>query len=293
MELGDNGRAIAAMTLSSAAFILNDALVKLTSENALPLGQIVLIRSVFSIALMAVACHMTGAFKHFGKLLHPAVAIRTFAEVMSTLFYLMALFHIPIGNGTAILQALPLLVTAGAAIFFKAPVGWRRWSAIVIGFIGVLLIVQPGLEGFSVWSLSALVGVLFMALRDLSTQKMPREAPTFGVALGAVIGVALLGGGLTLHDGWQPVTLTSYAYLAGAAVLIVIGYVSLIVAVRVGEISVVAPFRYSAVLWALLMGYLLWNDVPDALTTTGIMIIVVTGMYSFFREQRLSQLPRK
>lgn len=290
MEAGDNGRAIAAMTLSSAGFILNDSLVKLASEDALPFGQILLIRSFFSIALMLVACQVTGVFRQFGTLRHPAVFVRAFAEMMATIFYLLAIFHIPIGNGTAILQALPLIVTAAAAIFFKAPVGWRRWLAIFVGFAGVLLIVKPGVEGFNAWSLSALVGIMFMALRDLATQRMPRELPTFGVALVSLAGVAILGSGLTVVNGWEPVSFKSYGLLAGAAALIVVGYVSLIVAMRVGEISVVAPFRYSAVLWGLAMGYLLWGDVPDAATVAGIVIIVVTGIYSFWREQRISRI---
>lgn len=290
LDFRDNGRAIAAMTLSTAGFILNDSLVKLSADD-LPFGQILIVRGGFSIILMLAAFIATGGHRHIRSLLHPAVAIRTLAETMATLFYLTALFHMPIGNSTAILQAMPLLVTAGAAIFFKAPVGWRRWTAIGIGFIGVLLIVKPGLAGFNIWSLSALAGVICMAVRDLATQRMPREVSTFGVALASIAAVTILGIGFNVSEGWHPMEPKVYVYLAGAATLIVVGYVSLIMSMRIGEISVVAPFRYAAVLWALLLGYLIWGDLPDLLTVIGILIIISTGIYTFFREQRLSRMP--
>ena len=290
LDFRDNGRAIAAMTLSTAGFILNDSLVKLSADD-LPFGQILIVRGGFSIILMLAAFIATDGHRHIRSLLHPAVAIRTLAETMATLFYLTALFHMPIGNSTAILQAMPLLVTAGAAIFLKAPVGWRRWTAIGIGFIGVLLIVKPGLAGFNIWSLSALAGVICMALRDLATQRVPWEASTFGVALASIIAVTILGIGFNVDEGWHPMEPKVYVYLAGAAALIVVGYVTLIMAMRIGEISVVAPFRYAAVLWALLLGYLIWGDLPDLLTVIGILIIISTGIYTFVREQRLSRMP--
>lgn len=286
LDFRDNSRAIAAMTLSSAGFILNDTLVKIAADD-LPLGQILLVRGLFCILFMGAACYATGAYRHFSSLRHPTVLIRSLAEALATLFYLTALFRIEIGNATAILQALPLVVTAGAAVFLKAPVGWRRWLAILVGFAGVLLIIRPGLEGFNVWSLSALAGIFCMAVRDLATRQMPEDIPTLGVALAALCLVTLIGAALCIYDGWQPMDGKTYGFLAGAAVLIIVGYVALIVAMRLGEISVVAPFRYSAILWGLLMGYLVWGDVPDLLTLAGITIIVLTGVYTFFREQRL------
>ncbi len=288
MDFRDNSRAIGAMTLSSAGFILNDAMVKLAADD-LPLGQILLIRGLFCILFMGIGCNAMGVHRKLGKLAHPSVLIRSLAETMATIFYLSALFNMEIGNATAILQSLPLVVTAAAAIFLKAPVGWRRWSAIAVGFIGVMLIVRPGLEGFNIWSLSVLAGVVCMALRDLATRTMPEEVPTLGVALAAVLCVTLLGAGLSVHDGWVPMETASFAYLAAAAALIIVGYVSLIVAMRIGEISVVAPFRYSAILWGLLMGYLLWEEVPDVLTTVGIAVIVTTGIYAFIRERQLAR----
>lgn len=285
-----NGRAIAAMLVANAAFIINDSLVKLVSD-ALPLGQIIFLRGLMTAVIIAIICHFTGVFRSWRGLIHPLVLLRTGAEVCSTVLYLTALMQMPIGNITSILQALPLVVTAAAAVFLKAPVGWRRWTAILVGFLGVVLIVRPGLEGFNAWSLLALAAVMFMAVRDLATRQMPPTVPTFGVALSATIGVAALGGVMTFAEDWQPMTAASLALLAGATGFIAVGYVFIILAMRSGDISVVAPFRYSSVLWALGLGYFIWREVPDLLTVAGTVIVVLTGIYTFLRERRLSRVP--
>lgn len=292
MDLMGNGRAITAMLVANAAFIINDSLVKVVADE-LPLGQIIFLRGVMTALIMAVVCHFTGVFRNWRGLVHPLVLLRTFAEVGSTVLYLTALMQMPIGNITSILQALPLVVTAAAAIFLKAPVGWRRWTAILVGFCGVVLIVRPGLEGFNAWSLLALAAVMFMALRDLATRQMPATVPTFGVALATSIGVAVLGGTMSLTEGWAALNVTSLALLLGATGFVTVGYIFIILAMRSGDISVVAPFRYSSVLWALGLGYFIWREVPDLMTVAGTIIVVLTGIYTFLRERRLSRLPAK
>ncbi|WP_417684358.1 DMT family transporter [Roseibium sp.] len=291
MDLQDNKRAIIAMLVANGAFIINDALVKLVS-GSLPLGQIIFLRGLVTIFLIGGVCAATGVFRSFRVLASPKVVIRTLAEVVATLLYLNALTRIPIANATAILQALPLVVTAAAAIFLGAHVGWRRWSAVGVGLIGVLLIVRPGFEGFDAWALLALAGVFSMALRDLVTRQMPREIPTFGVSLATAIGVTVLGGGLMTTQGWEPVGLQELGILFAAAGFVLCGYIFIILAMRSGDISVVAPFRYSAVLWALGLGYAFWGEIPDLMTMAGTSIVVATGIYTFVREHRQGSLRR-
>ncbi|MEP3429546.1 MAG: DMT family transporter [Roseibium sp.] len=287
MEHRNNGRAIAAMLIAMSGFILNDTLVKL-SADALPLGQIIFVRGVISSILIAIVCYVTGVFRLLPMLRHPAVLVRAAAETAATVFYLSALFHLPIANATAILQALPLVVTAGAAIFLKNKVGWRRWTAIAIGFVGILIIVRPGLQGFNAFSLLALAGVSCMAVRDLATQQVPKEVPTFGVALVSFIAVTTLGAGLTAVDGWQAMSLEMFSLLVGASLFIIVGYIFIIIAMRTGEIAVVSPFRYSIVIWAIGLGFLVWGDVPDGLTLVGTSIVILMGIYTFFREQHIT-----
>ncbi len=287
MEKHGQGPAIAAMLVAMAGFILNDTLVKMASDD-LPLGQIIFVRGMICIVALGMAGYATGLFKNVSVLLHPAVLIRAGAETAATLLYLTALFRLPIANATAILQVLPLVVTAGAAIFLKSPVGWRRWAAISVGFLGVLLIIRPGVDGFNSYSLVALAGVGCMAVRDLATRQLPADVPTLGVALVSFIAVTLLGAGLTVSNGWVPVSPAGFAFLSGAAVFVLAGYVFIILAMRLGEIAVVAPFRYSIVIWAIVIGYLVWNDIPDGVTLAGIAVVIISGTYSFFRERKLN-----
>lgn len=287
MEHHGQGRAIAAMLAAMAGFILNDTLVKMASDD-LSLGQIIFVRGMICIVVLCVAGYAMGLFRELKGFVHPAVLVRAGAETAATLLYLTALFRMPIANATAILQVLPLVVTAGAALFLKSPVGWRRWSAIAVGFLGVLLIVRPGLDGFNVYSLVALAGVGCMALRDLATRQLPPDIPTLGIALVSFIAVTLLGAGLTVSNGWVPISASGYAFLSGASVFVLAGYVFIILAMRLGDIAVVAPFRYSIVVWAIVIGYLVWKDVPDGVTLVGISIVIFSGIYSFFRERSIN-----
>jgi drug/metabolite transporter (DMT)-like permease len=286
-DLRHNTRGIIAMLIGSMGFIFNDALVKLASVD-LPLGETVFIRGLFGIVFMTGAAWYTGALANFRQVLHPAVGLRVLGETVATVFYLAALFRIPIANNTAILQVLPLLVTAGSAMFLGEVVGWRRWSAVAVGFCGVLLIVRPGMEGFTVWSLSAFFGVCFMALRDLSTRRIPNHIPTFAVALASIIATTFaIGPGLLPFEVWVMPSPQGLAYLAGAAAFILVGFVCVIVAMRSGEIAVVAPFRYSIVIWAIVLGIVIWGEYPDLLTMAGIGILIATGIYTFVRERKV------
>ncbi|WP_428696643.1 DMT family transporter [Stappia sp.] len=286
MILSDNGRAIVFMMFAMAGFILNDSCVKLVSSD-LPLGEIMFLRGAMALSLLLVWCIANGTIKRFPLLLNRLVSLRVFAEVSATLLYLTALFNMPIPNATAILQALPLLVTAGAALFLGAPVGWRRWTAITIGFGGVLLIVRPGMEGFDAWALVALAGVFLMALRDLTTSVLPKNIPTLGVTFATLVGVTVTGLGLSAAETWVMPSGRNLLLLATAAGFILVGFVCIINAMRIGDISLVAPFRYSIILWAIVIGYLVWGDIPDTFTLAGIAVLVGTGIYSLARERKL------
>lgn len=288
MDLKENGKAILAMLVAMAAFIGNDALVKIVYDTV-QLGQIIVVRGIIAIVMILLLSYVTGVHREFRHLGNRMVFLRSFGEVGATLCYLIALMHMPIANITAILQVLPLMVTGAAAIFLGATVGWRRWTAIGVGFAGVLIIVRPGLAGFDQWSILALIGILFMVLRDLTTRMMPVVVPTFGVTLVTCAGVLLLGFGIVGVEGWQPMSLVDVGLLTAAATCLLAGYILLIVAMRIGDISLVSPFRYSIIVWAILIGYFVWGDVPDALTMLGTAIVVATGIYTVIRERQLAR----
>ncbi len=278
------------MAVAMAAFTINDAITK-TVTSEMNFGEVILLRGMVAIVLIAALAYHQRAIRPLRTLMMKPVALRVAGEVGGTLSFLAAIANLPLANTAAIFQALPLAITLGAAVIFGEPVGWRRWLAIVAGFIGVLIIVRPGLEGFNQFSLLALVAVVFCAVRDLATKRIPVEIPSLFITLLTTITVTMAGA-LVLFPlgGWTPPSGRSLALLALAAVLLLIGYQCVIMALRVGDISAVAPFRYSALLWALLLGYLVFGDVPDALMVTGASIIVLSGLYAFYRERIRNRL---
>lgn len=282
---------ILAMNLSMAGFVVNDALAKAASAS-IPLGQLMFTRGLMASALILVVCWATGALKALGALRHPALVWRVIGELGATLCYLTALVHIPLSNVTAIFMASPLAVTAAAAVFLAEPVGWRRWTAILVGFAGVLVIVRPGLEGFNGYGLLVLLAVAFVALRDLATRQMPKEVPTFlATALTAVVitvtGVVMMPieSLFSNFDTWQPLQTKTLLQLGFGACFLLVGYVFVIVAMRNGDMSAVAPFRYTSLVFALLIDVFVFGVVLDTPTLVGAAVIVASGLYTLWRER--------
>jgi drug/metabolite transporter (DMT)-like permease len=281
----NNGRAIAAILLGMFGFISNDVLVKLLAEQ-LPLPTVIFYRGAlacFALVLLTWA---------FGQLRPPPVhgrkmiGLRCVGEIGATVFYLTALTLMPIANATAVLQAIPLIMVGCAAFLLGEAVGWRRWLAVLIGFAGMLLVIQPGPDGYDRTALVAVCALAFLTLRDLSTRFIPHEVPSLMVTLISMIAVTLAGlvwaaisGALVMPDTPQLIM------LAGAALFLSIGFWGITVGMRIGELATVAPFRYSIILWAILFGYLVWGDVPDALRLLGITMIVGSGLFVMYRER--------
>ncbi|TIN07559.1 DMT family transporter [Mesorhizobium sp.] len=285
MLFSPNLRGALFMVVAMSGFTLNDAITKVASES-MNMAQVMLIRGAFASLFVGLLAWQRGALALPGSMLQPMVAIRVIGEAGATASFLIALAHLPIANVSAVLQALPLAVTMGAALLFKEGVGWRRWLAIAIGFAGVLIIVRPGFEGFSIYSLLALACVAFCAVRDLATKRIPQAIPTLLVSTTTALAMTMLGAALLLPmGGWTPMTGESTAFLALAAVLVVIGYQFIIMAMRVGDISFIAPFRYTALLWSILLGLFIFGDVPDLPMILGASIIVCSGLYALYRER--------
>lgn len=236
--------------------------------------------------LVGLLAWQRGALARPGSMLQPLVALRVISEAGATVSFLVALAHLPIANVSAVLQALPLAVTMGAALVFGETVGWRRWLAIAIGFAGVLIIVRPGFEGFSVYSLSALASVACCAVRDLATKRIPKAIPTLLVSTATALAMTIVGAALLpAMGGWTPMTGNSTALLALAAVLVIIGYQFIIMAMRAGDISFIAPFRYTALIWSILLGLFIFADIPDLPMIVGATIIIGSGLYALYRER--------
>jgi drug/metabolite transporter (DMT)-like permease len=287
----DNQRASLFMVLAMATFTFNDTIVKFATEQ-INVGQVMAVRGVFASTLIMLLAWHRRAFSNAAGLLHPMVWLRAVGEIGGTVTYISALAHLPLPNVAAIFQALPLAVTMGAALFFAERVGWRRWLAIAVGFFGTLVIVRPGTEGFNVYSLLVLLCVAFCALRDLATRNIPHEVPTLLVT--TVMSVCLMVGGLLLvvpMGGWSPMAPSLVALLCGCAFFTVLGYIFIINAMRTGEISVVAPFRYTTLIWAFALGYIVFGNVPDIYMIAGGAIIAGSGVYTLYRERKVATRP--
>ena len=273
------------MSASMLAFVLNDGQMKYLFAD-ISIYQAIFLRGVLTIPLIAaLAWHQRQLFIRLSRSDWKFVALRALGEIMATVGFLTALAHMPLANVTAILQALPLTVTMAAALFLAEPVGWRRWTAIGVGFVGVMIIVRPGLEGFSIYSLSALFAIACITLRDIATRRLSSEAPSLFVALITAIAITGLGAVMVPSISWVQPTGSMWLVITGASVAIIFGYLFSIMTMRVGEIGFVAPFRYTAMVWAILMGILIFGEWPDAYTITGTAVIVITGLYSFHRER--------
>lgn len=273
------------MVVAMSGFTLNDAITKVASES-MNMAQVMLIRGAFASLFVGLLAWQRGALALSGSMLQPMIAARVAGEAGATVSFLIALAHLPIANVSAVLQALPLAVTMGAALVFNEGVGWRRWLAIAIGFAGVLIIVRPGFEGFSIYSVLALACVACCAVRDLATRRIPQAIPTLLVSTTTALAMTMLGAALLLPmGGWTPMTGESTASLAMAAVLVVIGYQFIIMAMRMGDISFIAPFRYTALLWSILLGLFVFGDVPDLPMILGASVIVGSGLYALYRER--------
>lgn len=286
MASADNVRGAAFMVASCLAFTANDVLIKSVS-GTVPLFQAILIRGVVATLLIAGIAWATGQLRlPASRQDRRLVALRCLGETGGTLGFLTALFHMPIANAAAILQSVPLVITLAAALVFGEAVGWRRYVAIAIGFCGVLIIVRPGAEGFNVYTLWALAAVGFITLRDLSTRRMSTGVPVLGLVVATSLATTTLGAVGLAIEGWVPIRTSDVLELCAAAICLLGGYFFGVNAMRLGEIGVVQPFRYSLLIWAILLGILVFGEWPDLWMVAGSAIIVGTGLYTLHRERR-------
>ncbi len=285
--LSDNMRGALFMAVAMAAFTFNDACLKSLSDE-LPLFQALFLRGIGTTGLLLILTRLMGQL-HFNIARRDwnLMGIRTIAEAAAAWFFLTALFNMPLGNVSAIMQALPLTITLAGALFLGEAVGWKRLIAILIGFVGVLLIVQPGGDGFTHFSVFALLSMLCVTVRDLAARRMTRSVPSVMVATVAAAGVMVFAGVGSLTVDWQPLTPLASMQLLGAMLFVIGGYIASVAAMRVGEIGFVAPFRYTSLLVALILGYLVFGDWPNALTLWGAAIVVATGLFTLYRERQL------
>jgi S-adenosylmethionine uptake transporter len=286
----DNTRGALLMIVSMLAFTVNDAAIKATSGE-IPFFQLLFLRGVLSSLLIAAALWWLGHWRlPVPRADRRLIAMRSLSEIVATIFFLTALFNMPLANVIALLQMLPLTVTLAGAVVLREPVGWRRMVAIMIGFCGMLLIVRPGSSGFNVYTIYALLAVICVTFRDLSTRQMSPQVPSLVITFASSAGLTVLAALASLGKTWVQPDWHLSGLIVLSALFIFAGYCSSVMVMRVGELSAVTPFRYTSLLWALLLGWLVFDEWPTALTFLGVVIVAATGLYTLYRESKLSRL---
>lgn len=291
MQSSETIRGAVLMMAAMAGFTFNDAFMRGVLED-LPLFQSIFLRGVFvTICLVLIAYHQGDLRHRTSRADKNRIYLRSACELFGTFAFLTALTLMPFANIAAIMQVLPLSVTLAAALFLGTPIGWRRLSAILIGFAGVLIVIRPGTDGFTSASFLVLFVVVVVTVRDLAARSLTADLPSTVVALNASLMLTVLNGILMLLDGWTAVTGAHLLAILAAAAVLTIGYIAAVGAMRVGDIATIAPFRYTSLLWAILIGYLAFEETPDSWTLIGSAIIVAMGLFSFYREHRLLKNP--
>jgi len=292
-RLSPNLQGCVYMVIAMFGFTVNDLFVKLLGQS-LPIFQIIALRGVI-ICVFMVAWGVA-LKRSSGKVLPPLprqrwpiVSLRALMEVLATILFLLALVRIAFADVSAVMQSLPLAVTFGAAVFLREPVGWRRWSAILIGFIGVIIIIRPGMAGFQPAMLLVAASVLFAAARDLITRTLPGDVHNYWVTAATAVFVAVFGlAATTVLQQWQAINGQQLLLLFAASSFLIVAYQAIILAMRLGEVASVAPFRYTSLVWAMILGYAVFAEVPDKITVFGSVIVVGTGLFAWYRERVLS-----
>lgn len=286
MPLSANLRGILALTVCMAAFASNDLIVKHVIRT-LPIGEVLVIRAALTVLLLGLMLPLTGQLNSLAiaALTDRIVLLRACAEGVATSFFTVAMLYVAIAAASAITMMSPLIITVLSVVLFKEQVGWRRTLAIVAGALGVLMVAQPSPGAFNPWMLLPVACALGSATRDLLTKNLDPRLPTAMVSLVCASFVGIVGGVISLHEGWRAIDIGQFGVLAATAALLALGNYFMVVAFRGVDLSVVAPFRYSYLLWTALGGYVFFSELLDAIALLGAFLIVLSGLYTLHRER--------
>ena len=287
--MSENFRGAVLMMICMAAFVLNDAFVRLAGDS-LPLAQILFYRALLTTITLVLVAFYTGVLKlSVSSQDKWLIFFRSVTEALTAYFFLTAVMNMPFANVTAILQILPMTVTLAAAVMFKEKVGAFRILLIFLGFLGVILIINPAKDGFTIYAGYALISVLLITIRDLLSRKLSVDVPTLMPTVSASLGVLLFSILLITKTAFQPLNLQNSFFIVAAAFFIIFGYYTAILVMRSGEISFISPFRYTAVLFALMLGFVFFDEQPDGIAFLGMTIVIISGIALMIRNNSVQK----
>ena len=283
----DNLRAMGLMCVAMAFFAGNDAFIKQASTH-MPIGQIIVILGIAGSFLFWLLCVARGTPVLTRAFFHPVVIARNLGEMIGAAGMIAALALAPLSTVSAIQQSMPLFVTMCAALFLREKVGLRRWSAVIVGFVGVIIIIQPTTDGIAYSALLALVGSMGLAVRDLASRMAPQDVTTPQLALYAFVATIFVGlAMMPFSEGPVAVEWPAARSLLGALCCVFVGYLSITKSMRMGEVSAVSPIRYTRLPFAACIGIFAFGESLDAATLLGSAIVICAGLYIMAREARV------
>jgi S-adenosylmethionine uptake transporter len=284
--MSDNLKGAIFMMCSMTCFAVNDAMIKALG-GVLPMFQTVALLGVMVLLLLGLVVALSGwNVQKLGSRDKWILGLRALAEVGAAFFIVTALFNMELANVNTILQILPLAIPLFAYIVLGEPLGWRRTIAIGVGFLGMLLIIKPGGEGFNIYSIFCLAAVVCVTIRDVTARSLGAKLSSQEISFFAALAVFVAGRCATFFEPWEDVSLDSWILLTGPSVAIFFGYIVSVLAIRMGEVSFTAQFRYVGLLVTLVVGYIFFEEWPDTWSLIGSAGIVITGMFIFYRQGR-------
>ncbi len=279
----DNRRGMIAITVGMAGYTFNDTIVKVIARD-LPLGEIIFLRGIVSVAVLVLALGVVSGLGGLIVAINPRVFWRALFDGLATVFFVVALMHMKLAELSAVVLTSPLIVTALAAVTLRAEVGWRRWAAIVVGLAGTLFIVKPSPATLDVWALVALIAAVCSALRDLVTRNIGPAIPSLAVSVYCAATVTLCGAAMGVNESWRMPDGSHWVGVLGAGTLLGLSTYLIVIGFRDVDIPVVAPFRYTLLIWAAIAGYFVFGEVPDLWAMVGAALIACSGLYALHRE---------
>lgn len=275
------------MIVAMALFAVEDMFLKAASST-LPVGEILILFGLGGAIVFGAVAKKHGEALVPKDVFSPIMGIRFVFELTGRLFYVLALALTPLSSTTVILQATPIFVVLGAMVFFGEKVGWRRWAAIVIGLAGVVIVLRPGADSFTMLSMLAFIGMLGFAGRDLASRAAPKTLSTSLLGFYGFVTLVIAGGVYSVwaSEGLVVPDVMSGIYIASAVLAGVFAYASLMLAMRTGDVSIVTPFRYSRLLFGVGLGVLFFGERLDTQTMIGCAVIVLSGLFILSRSNR-------
>jgi drug/metabolite transporter (DMT)-like permease len=278
-----NRRGMFALMGAMAAFAINDMVLKLIAQRY-PLGEVITVRG--TIATILVGSFMIALGHMYAlRFVNPLVLSRTMFDGLAMVLFTTALIHMPLAELSAINLVSPLIITAAAVFFLREEVGWRRWTAIVVGFLGTLLIIKPTPGAFNAWALLGVATAFAGVARDMITRQLDPRIPSIMISFLAAFGSMVIGPVMGLFEEWRPMALVDVGMLGISAAFVASGHFLVVVAFRGGvDVAAIAPFRYTLLIFAGVCGYLAFGEVPDRFAIFGSLLIVGSGLYALHRE---------